>query len=96
MTRVYCRCNSGHYFHGSHCALDGWSSVASVEVARAVQELEGRHVAISLAALHEAGASLESVQQCMVIEFGTAVEQFDALAPRSILLGGQMIWREDG
>ena len=35
MIRAYCRCNSGHYFVGEYCPIDGWSSSVAKELVKA-------------------------------------------------------------
>ena len=39
MNRAYCRCNSGHYFVGEYCPLDGWSSPESIEVKQLTEQI---------------------------------------------------------
>jgi hypothetical protein len=89
--RAYCRCNSGHYFEGSHCPFDGWSSPASAELAQAVARLRGDHRAVSIEALCRAGVSEPTLARTIVMEFGCDASGFDALTPEGLIVDGD--WR---
>src|SRR5437867_4099933 len=39
MIRAYCRCNSGHYFVGEYCPIDGWSSSVAKELVKATKRV---------------------------------------------------------
>src|SRR5438132_7446484 len=84
--RAYCRCNGGHYFQGEHCPFDGWSSPASKELARAVQQVAATGREISLRALREIGLTGAALERIVVIEFGCEASAFDALAPQQYVL----------
>ena len=71
MRRVYCRCNSGHYFVGEHCPIDGWSSPASKELIQVTKQVAASGQEPSLQELREAGLSEAAMQRAIVIEFGT-------------------------
>lgn len=87
-TRAYSRCNSGHWFQGSCCPLDGWSSQASEELAQACQRLRETDRPISIATLLEAGVSPASLSRIIVIEFGSVTSCFDAIAPQGYVVDG--------
>jgi hypothetical protein len=95
ITRAYSRCNSGHYFTGIHCPLDGWSSQASVELDEACRRLEAAGHAISLATLREAGVSPCSLERIIVIQFGSDESAFEAVAPEGYVVGGKWSLVED-
>ena len=71
MRRAYCRCNSGHYFVGEYCPIDGWSSPASKELVKGIKWVTALGREPSLQALREAGLSEAALQRIIVIEFGT-------------------------
>jgi hypothetical protein len=85
-TRAYCRCNSGHYFVGEHCPLDGWSSPASQELTRAVERLAEECRPVSLEELRKAGVSQTTFERTLVIQFGSAGSVFEAIAPEGYVV----------
>lgn len=89
---AYSRCNGGHYFRGSHCPLDGWSSQASKELDKACQLLDDQGRALSVAALREAGVSPESMKRIIVVDFGCESSVFDLIAPEGYVVDGE--WQE--
>jgi hypothetical protein len=89
--RAYCRCNSGHYFQGSHCPFDGWSSPESAELAEAVARLRAKGGSLSVDLLSEAGVSEATLARTIVIEFGCAASAFEAIAPEGLIVDGA--WR---
>jgi hypothetical protein len=89
--RAYCRCNSGHYFEGTHCPFDGWSSPASAELAGAVARLRDAGRAVSIQALCRAGVSGPTLARTVVMEFGCDESAFEALAPEGLIVDGA--WR---
>lgn len=95
MVHVYVRCNSGHYFEGTHCPLDGWSSPASVEVAAAVAALGGQGIRPSIDTLRTAGLSTEAIERCIVVEFGNDASVFESIAPEGYIVGGKWVANTD-
>ena len=87
--RVYCRCNSGHYFLGDSCPLDGWSSPASEELHAAVSRFQCSGKKVSLEALKRAGLSEAALQRAVVIEFGDDSNVFEAVSPEGYVVGGE-------
>jgi hypothetical protein len=91
MTRAYSRCNGGHYFSGTHCPLDGWSSAASVELAAAAERLIRNGRVPSIEELRMAGVAEEALSRTIVIEFGTRASAFDLIAPEGYIVDGTWI-----
>ena len=89
MVQAYCRCNSGHYFVGEYCPIDGWSSTASKELTEAVERLLGTGREISLAELRSAGVSEATIRRTLVIEFGVSESAFDAISPEGYMIKGE-------
>ena len=54
MIRAYCRCNSGHYFVGEYCPIDGWSSPITKELVQATQRVTAAGQTLSVPALRQA------------------------------------------
>lgn len=91
MRRAYCRYNSGHYFVGEYCPIDGWSSPASKELVQVIKRVTASGQEPSLRALREAGLSEAAIQRIIVIEFGTDACAFDAIAPEGYVVCG--VWK---
>lgn len=91
-THAYCRCNSGHFFQGTHCPFDGWSSTASTEINDAVIRLQDAADVVSIQALCWAGVSKPTLARTIVIEFGRDQSTFDALAPEGFVVNG--VWQQ--
>lgn len=90
MTRVYVRCNSGHYFEGVYCPLDGWSSAASADVTRCVAALRERNEVASFEVLRSRGVAETALKRCIIIEFGDDDASFELVAPEGYVVGG--VW----
>jgi hypothetical protein len=88
MIRAYCRCNSGHYFVGASCPLDGWSSLAAKELVLVTKRVLASGRELSLQELRQAGLSDATAQRTIVIEFGTDACAFDAIAPEGFVIHG--------
>jgi hypothetical protein len=86
---AYCRCNSGHYFSGEFCPFDGWSSPASRELSRAIEQLARSQHPVSLEELRKAGVSQATLERTIVIEFGSSTSVFDAVAPQEFVVHGE-------
>src|SRR5262245_49449855 len=86
---AYCRCNSGHYFVGEFCPFDGWSSPASRELTKAIQQLADAPREVSLEALRKAGVSQATLERTIVIEFGSDASAFEAVAPKEYIVHGE-------
>lgn len=89
VVRAYCRCNSGHYFAGRYCPIDGWSSPASHELTEAVARVLDTGRELSLMELRKAGVSEETIGRTIVIEFGSPASAFDAVSPEGYVINGQ-------
>ena len=88
MIRAYCRCNSGHYFVGEYCPLDGWSSLAARELVKVTKRVLASGQELSLQGLRRAGLSDAAAQRTIVIEFGTDDGAFEAVAPEGFVIHG--------
>ncbi len=86
---AYCRCNSGHYFRGEFCPFDGWSSPASRELTKALEQLGRDHQNVSLEELRKAGVSQATLERTIVIEFGSCASAFEAVAPQEYVVHGE-------
>jgi len=95
MIHLYSRCNSGHYFEGTHCQVDGWSSPAAAEIAEAQDVLRQRSTRPSIDALRALGVSEEAIKRCIIIEFGDKDAQFELVAPQGYVVNGQWIPLKD-
>ena len=95
MTKVYCRCNSGHYFIGAICPLDGWSSAESVELTKTVEVVMNAGKELSMTALCQAGLSALARKRTIIIEFGNDESGFDAVSPAGYFVNGQWIKQRD-
>jgi hypothetical protein len=89
ITRVFCRCNSGHYFMGESCPYDGWSSPASRELAEAVARLAKAGKEPSLDELRSLGVSSETLWRTIIISFGVGASLFEALSPDTYVVNGE-------
>ena len=88
MIRAYCRCNSGHYFVGESCPIDGWSSPIAKELVQAAKRVTAAGQALSVPALRQVGLSEAAAQRTVVIEFGTDACVFDAIVPEGLVIHG--------
>jgi len=95
MRKAYCRCNSGHYFAGIHCPLDGWSSPASAELTSMVAAMADAGQLLSLEKLQEQGLSGVALARIVVIEFGSDDSVFDAISPEGYFVGDRWIKQRD-
>lgn len=86
---AYCRCNSGHYFGGEFCPFDGWSSPASRELTKALEQLERSQCPVSLEELRKAGVSQATLERTIVIDFGSSASVFEAVAPKEYVIQGE-------
>ena len=89
MIWAYCRCNSGHYFVGEYCPLDGWSSLAAKELVKVTRRVLASGRELSLQGLRQAGLSEATAQRTIVIEFGTDAGAFDAVSPEGFVIHGE-------
>jgi hypothetical protein len=89
IVRAYCRCNSGHYFIGEHCPLDGWSSAESGELTAVVERLTREGKIISVEELRKAGLGRAALARLIVIEFGAEESAFDLIDPRGYVVHGE-------
>ena len=90
MHRAYVRCNGGHYFIGSHCPLDGWTSPEAAELATANKKISAAE--LSIEALRRAGVKETTLSRTIVIDFGNEMSSFDAIAPEVYVIQGQ--WKK--
>ncbi|GEM_PF-1507402 len=88
-TRVYCCCNSGHYFSGASCPYDGWSSPAWRELTAAIayRDKEGKKLAI--AELSMLRVSRATLSRTSIVSFGRDASVFEALAPATYVVMGE-------
>ncbi len=90
MKQVYFRCNSGHYFSGGSCPLDGWSSKDWLQLRSAVLAAEATE-GPGVKELRESGVSEDTLARLVVIEFGSASSAFDAIAPSGYVVDGRWL-----
>ena len=90
MIKAYIRCNSGHYFSGEYCPLDGWTSAESRELADALTRVSGPGE-LSLRKLRQMGVSKTALRRAILVEFGSTDAVFEALAPEGYVLDHE--WR---
>ncbi len=88
-TRAYCRCNSGHYFVGEFCPLDGWSSPASRELTEAVERVTRAGLPLSIEELRKAGVGKNTLSRAIVVEFGSCECVFDAISPEGYVVNDE-------
>ena len=88
--RVYCRCNSGHYFIGEFCPFDGWSSPATRALTNACERLEETHQEVSLETLKKGGVGQDALQRTILITFGSGESVFEAVAAQELVVNGQV------
>ena len=89
MVQLYSRCNSGHYFIGEYCPIDGWSSPASKELTEVAERLAATGRGISVAELRRAGVSEGAIRRAIVIEFGSSDSAFEAISPEGYVVKGE-------
>lgn len=89
--KVYVRCNSGHYFHGSVCPFDGWSVEHVDSVIVASLRLSERHEAPTVERLAGEGVPEEVLKRTIVIQFSSDPAVFDALDPSGLIIGGEWV-----
>src|SRR5215472_5598242 len=89
LTRVYCRCNSGHYFIGESCPYDGWSSEATKELTAAAARLAELGLQPSLEELRKTGVSNATLWRTIIVTFGSGASVFDAFSPQSYVVNGE-------
>ena len=89
--RVYTRCNSGHYFVGECCPLDGWSSPASKEISAAVKRLAKLGRKATVEELRNLAVSDAAIAKTIIIEFGSESAAFEAISPEHLVVNGETI-----
>jgi hypothetical protein len=91
MTRLYWRCNGGHYFCTLRCPFDGWTSSELAELHAAAERLQSKNMTPSVAALRGEGVGEAAIQRAIVVEFGSDKSAFDAISPESYILVGKEV-----
>lgn len=86
MLRAFIRCNEGHYFQGSHCPFDGWSSAESIEFAAALGKLDTEGTEPSLSAFRKLGLREEVLRLVISVELGSPDAAFEAVEPHSYVV----------
>lgn len=89
MVRAYIRCNSGHYFMGEFCPLDGWSSSESLELTEAATKVLASGNQLSLLELERVGMTNASLKRVIVSQFGSEQSAFDAVVPEGYFIDGK-------
>lgn len=89
--RVFVRCNSGHYFHGSVCPFDGWTMDGFEKVVIAELRLVDKGQRPSIAGLREEGIAEEVLDRTLIIEFGSEASIFEALDPAGFIFDGEWV-----
>lgn len=93
--RAFSRCNSGHYFIGENCPIDGWSSAATKELTVAQKRLARTGEEVSMRALRKLGVSEATLARAIVIEFGSDACVFEAFGPEFYGINGEMVSMEN-
>ena len=97
MRRLYFRCNSGHYFHGTNCPWDGWTMDGVQAAFELFARLEPHEAAVGLEALGPLDPSPELSRRMMIIEFGDEAAAVDAICPDRYMHNGEVVlWHEIG
>jgi hypothetical protein len=91
MTKVYWRCNGGHYFTSVRCPFDGWSSGELIELSSSAEKLTAKGTNPSIAALRSEGVSERALSRAIIVEFGSGDSVFDALAPDYYVVNGKSL-----
>ena len=92
---AYARCVDGHYFVGSACPLDGWSSdaVRQIDHISNLLRAEGHEISIDL--LREHGCGEEAIRRAVVVEYGAPDAAFDAIEPAALIIDGKHVMLRD-
>ncbi len=72
-----------------YCPLDGWSSSASIELTRVVEQAISAGQELSLAVLRKVGASEATLERTIIIEFGAGTAVFEAISPEGYVVNGE-------
>ncbi len=88
VTRVFGRCNGGHYFVGKACPFDGWESEETESIARAGEHFAAEGHVPSMAALEASGLTAKAMARACVMEFYSDDHAFDAIEPNLVSVGG--------
>ncbi len=91
MTRIYWRCNGGHYFSSVHCPFDGWSSDELVQLNNAAERLKVKGASPSVSALRGEGASESALRRTIAVEFGSDSSAFDAISPDYYVINNKSV-----
>jgi len=91
MTRIYWRCNGGHYFSSVRCPFDGWSSDELVQLNNAAERLKVKGATPSIAALRSEGASEPALGRAIVVEFGSDGSAFEAISPNYYVINNESV-----
>jgi hypothetical protein len=91
MTRIYWRCNGGHYFSSLHCPFDGWSSDELVQLNNASERLKVKGASPSISALRGEGASESALRRAIVVEFGNDGSAFEAISPDYYVINNESV-----
>ena len=88
MTKLFWRCNGGHYISTKRCPWDGWGSSEIEELCSAADLLTKSGKVPSIAELRNLKVSDRALQRTIVVEFGDEHAVFEALSPNEYILKG--------
>lgn len=94
MRRGLIRCNSGHYFRGPTCPMDGWGNADITALWHEISRLESANE-LSFGLLRDGSGSYKAGSDllCRVIvwECHDEMASFDALVPHGYVIGQQWV-----
>lgn len=94
--RAYYRCNGGDYFRGTdNCPVDGSHAPGALLLAAAEQRLIEGDRELSIELLRQIGLSDAVLARTIVIEFADDESMFEAMAPESYIIHGELRLRFD-
>jgi len=88
--KVFARCNGGHYFAGSRCPFDGWSSEETEAIAAAAERFVDEGKDPSMTALGASHLTRKALAKACVIEFYSVALAVDAIQPELVVIGGRV------
>jgi hypothetical protein len=68
MKVMFVACTSPHFFRGSHCPFDGWSSPYQAETDRCLEALRAQGLELTRANLRAQGLSLQALARIVIVD----------------------------
>src|SRR5882672_7050817 len=91
MTKVFWRCNSGHYYSVPSCPIDGWSFQGVRELVEILSEMRTHAEIPSIQELRRRGLSQDVLDRVVVVEFGGDRSVFDGICPEGYMIEGKYV-----